>query len=216
MHQPEQDETKLRLLNAAGEVFSEKGYQRGTIREICTQAGANVASVNYHFGGKKGLYNALLEFCHQEGLRRHPPDEGLKVSSHPEESLAAFIRSFLRRTLGEGRPHWLTRLMATEMANPTPALNNMVRSSIRPNIERLMAIVGALMGQDASIQDIRHCALSVVGQCQHYYRARAVIEVLFPDMVYDASGIEALTRHILRFSLAAIRGYRQEGKNEAR
>lgn len=219
MLQPDQDETKLRLLNAAGEVFADKGFHAGTIREICAKAGANVASVNYHFGGKSGLYDAVLEHCHQEGLRRHPPTVGIPedLSGRPkaEQALAAFIRSFLKRTLGDDGPGWSTRLMAKEMGNPSAALERMVQSSIRPNLERLMGIVSTLMGDGAAEEDVRHCALSVVGQCQHYYRARAAIEILFPDVTWDEQGIDILVCHIVRFSLAAIRGYREAGLGAA-
>lgn len=213
MH-PDQEETKLRLLNAAGEVFSEKGFRAGTVREICTRAQANVSSVSYYFGSKKELYEALLEHCHREGLRRHPPDAGLRDDSHAEQALGVFIRSFLNRTLGQDSPAWSTRLMAREMVDPSPGLSRMVASSIRPNLDRLMLIVRTLMGEGAKEKDVRHCSLSVVGQCQHYYRARAAIGMLFPDILWDASGIDFLTSHILRFSLAAIRGYRQEGNDE--
>jgi len=212
MHHSEQDETKLRLLNAAGEVFAEKGFQRGTIREICSRAGANVASVNYHFGGKSGLYDALLSHCHQDGLRRHPPTSGLTDEFEAEEALAAYIRSFLRRTLAQDSPAWSTKLMAKGMGEPSPGLNRLVQSSVRPNMERLMSIVAAILGHGAREEDIRHCALSVVGQCQHYYRCRAAIEMLFPDVTWDAAGIDTLSKHILTFSLAAMRGYRREGK----
>jgi AcrR family transcriptional regulator len=50
------DDTKNRLLEAAGQVFSEKGYELATVREICDRAEANVASVNYYFGDKQRLY----------------------------------------------------------------------------------------------------------------------------------------------------------------
>lgn len=101
--------------------------------------------------------------------------------------------------------------MAKEMGNPSPALERMVQSSIRPNMERLMAAVSTLLGDGATEEDVRHCALSVVGQCQHYYRARAAIEILFPDVTWDAQGIDILACHIVKFSLAAIRGYREAG-----
>jgi AcrR family transcriptional regulator len=208
----EPDETKLRLLNAAGEVFSEKGFHCGTIREICALAQTNVASVNYHFGGKRELYEALLEHCHQDGLRRHPPNARLEDGAQAEEALGAFIRSFLNRTLGHDGPAWRTRLMAREMADPSPGLARMVASSVRPNFDRLAAVVAVLMGRDARDTEVRNCALSVVGQCQHYYRAKGAIRYMFPDMAWDAAGIEFLTDHILRFSLAAIRGYSQKGK----
>lgn len=46
-------ETQRRLLEAAGEVFAEMGFNSARIRDICKRADANVAAVNYHFAIKK-------------------------------------------------------------------------------------------------------------------------------------------------------------------
>ena len=50
------DTTKAKLLEAAGEEFADKGFEKATIRGICELAGANIAAVNYHFGDKEQLY----------------------------------------------------------------------------------------------------------------------------------------------------------------
>lgn len=53
--------TQKKLLQAALELFSEKGYDKATIREISERAGTTLPSIYYHFGNKEGLLRALLE-----------------------------------------------------------------------------------------------------------------------------------------------------------
>ncbi|MDA7949557.1 MAG: TetR/AcrR family transcriptional regulator [Hyphomicrobiaceae bacterium] len=53
--------TRQRILEVAVRAFSESGYEGTSIRTIVAQAGTNIASVNYHFGGKKALYEAVLK-----------------------------------------------------------------------------------------------------------------------------------------------------------
>ena len=52
--------TKARLLEAAESLFVENGYEAMSLRQITSLAGANLAAVNYHFGGKEALVQELL------------------------------------------------------------------------------------------------------------------------------------------------------------
>lgn len=54
-------DTKDALLNAAEKLFANHGFAATSMREIATTAKANLASANYHFGGKRGLMIAVLE-----------------------------------------------------------------------------------------------------------------------------------------------------------
>lgn len=63
-------ETAKAILNAAEELFSEKGFAETSLRNITTKAGVNLAAVNYHFGSKKELIQAVFArflnaFCQQ-------------------------------------------------------------------------------------------------------------------------------------------------------
>lgn len=53
-------DTKHRLLEAMAVLFIEHGYEALLLRQITERAEANLAAVNYHFGGKEGLMRALL------------------------------------------------------------------------------------------------------------------------------------------------------------
>src|SRR3954468_15221922 len=83
--------TRTRLIEAAGKVFAEQGFKAATVRDICTAAGANVAAVNYHFGGKEGLYAAVLRFAHRKAVGQSDNAAAALVGKTPEERLAAFV-----------------------------------------------------------------------------------------------------------------------------
>lgn len=54
-------ETKERLLDAAEWLFAKHGFASTSLRDITAHAEANLASVNYHFGGKEALMEAVFE-----------------------------------------------------------------------------------------------------------------------------------------------------------
>jgi len=55
-----QSETVERILDAASVLFAERGYAETSVRTITTAAGVNLAAVNYHFGSKKILIQAVF------------------------------------------------------------------------------------------------------------------------------------------------------------
>ncbi|HEV8379242.1 MAG TPA: CerR family C-terminal domain-containing protein [Tepidisphaeraceae bacterium] len=204
-------ETRQRLLEAAGEIFAEQGYRHATVREICRRAGANVAAVNYHFGGKTGLYGQVLRYAHEQSCAKYPPPAPDKNGT-PRQRLLEFVRSFLLRMLDEGRPAWHGKLTALEMIEPTEALDRLVEEGIRPRALCLESIVRELVGIGASKSELRLCTMSVVSQCLFYQHCRAVITRLYPDFRYDSASIERLAEHITRFSLNALKRWRRKAK----
>src|SRR3954462_6664616 len=53
-------DTKTRILDAAELLFMEHGYEATSLRSLTAAAGVNLASVNYHFGSKDVLFQAVL------------------------------------------------------------------------------------------------------------------------------------------------------------
>jgi AcrR family transcriptional regulator len=54
------DITRERILKAARSLFADRGYQDTSIRAVVAKARVNQAAINYHFGGKDGLYREVL------------------------------------------------------------------------------------------------------------------------------------------------------------
>lgn len=197
--------TPAQLVVAASAVFAEFGYRGATVRDICRQAGANVAAVNYHFGGKEGLYAEVLRCGLRRALERFPDGErGPDRGGTAEERLRGFVRSFLGRLLATGPDGCDGRLMMREMVDPTPALDTVVAAEIRGMTEYVEGLVAELMGAQAGPERIAMGAASVVSQVVFYHHCRQVIPKAFPGLVAPMGDLEALAEHIVRFSLAGL------------
>lgn len=197
--------TRARLIDAAAEVFTEQGYRAATVREICRRARANIAAVNYHFGGKEGLYGALLAHFGRAAVERYPPDLGVEPGASAEDRLFAFVHAFLLRMLSEDGIGRHGALVAREMAEPTRALDRLVDDVIRPLFLRLRGIVAEILGPRATPGEVVLCTRSIVGQCLFYHHARAVIARLTPNEALTPARIRAIAEHVTAFSLEGLR-----------
>jgi len=207
----EQDsETRSRLLLTAAQLFAARGFRRVTVREICRDARANVAAVNYYFGDKEQLYLAVLRSVPDAHAEKYPSGRGLNGNATAEERLRAYIESLLHRVFDPGRPGWHARIIAREMVEPTHALDSLLEEVARPLHRELAGIVRQLLGPAANDGDVRYSVLSIMGQCVYYHQARAVIARLYPEYKNDAEDIVRLVDHITEFSLAALREIAQK------
>src|SRR5437762_5155319 len=53
-------DTKSRILDVAEHLFMEHGFEATSLRSLTSSAGVNLAAVNYHFGSKEELFQAVL------------------------------------------------------------------------------------------------------------------------------------------------------------
>ena len=95
------DDTRARVIEAAGSVFASKGFEAATIREICQLGKANLAAVNYYFGDKKRLYLAAVEFAYRQRAEQ-VPFPSWPAGTDPRKKLADFILTMLTRMIGRG------------------------------------------------------------------------------------------------------------------
>jgi len=196
--------TKSRIVEAAIEVFLEKGYDAATIRDICEKAGANLASVNYHFGSKDALRTAALESIMAAITESYPLTNSADASS-PEDRLRLFIRNLLRRIFPSDSEHARrSRLFWMELGNPSRALEPQVERFMRPIKNSLEAIVTDIIGP-ADSETLRLCVGSIVGQQLFHAQNRAMMNQLYSEKMYLQEDVDTLAEHIFIFSIAGLR-----------
>jgi AcrR family transcriptional regulator len=134
-------ETKTVIMNAAEELFAATGYNATSLRAITQAADVNLAAVNYHFGGKQGLleaiYNRRITPMNQTRVDLLEKLEKSWVSSPVPlvDLVESFVKPALSMSRDENGKHFVT-LLGRSYMEPNPVLQEQVRSMFNEVSER--------------------------------------------------------------------------------
>ena len=178
MDEREPIEARDKLIAAGEKLFAQRGLVGVSIRELAREAGTNSALISYYFGGKDGLYEAVLErqfapiaslLDTVAGLDMTPPDRNI----HYARSVAGIHGS---------RPY-LTKYLTWEMVSPS----DYFESFIRRYIQRVYAFLhrafreGAARGEFRGDLDPEATTLALIGMLNFYYIVRPIRQQLLAD-----------------------------------
>lgn len=91
-------------MDAAIELFAEKGFEGSSIRDLAASAGVNVAMVNYYFGSKDKLFEAIVEY--KASFMRGKLDEIVADNTLNElEKMDKVIESYVQKILTQPSFH---------------------------------------------------------------------------------------------------------------
>jgi len=194
--------TRRRMLTAACEVFGRKGYRDATHAELCRRAKTNIASINYHFGSKDGLYRAAWAHAADAMDRRYPHDGCVPATASTEERLRGNIRAILLRNLDE-RMACFHSIRMMELVNPTGLLDEDFARRLRKLRAYTLGILRELLGPSSAKRDLELCEMSLISQCRMVsLHPRGRLGKELPQ--FDIKDIDDLVGHIARFTLAGI------------
>jgi TetR/AcrR family transcriptional regulator, regulator of cefoperazone and chloramphenicol sensitivity len=197
-------ETRERLLKAAAQLFADRGFKKVTVRDICRAARANVASVNYHFGDKTGLYREVVQRAIEAVRETNDAARAAGSGLPPDERLRRYISVAICRSASSGgQISWIARLINRELIDPTPAVDAMLEQAFRPRVDDLSGMVAEILKcerDDPRVSQSVACIhvqwmLFVPNPIASRFRAKLQLRADDPAKLAD---------HIARFSLAGI------------
>lgn len=210
-------DTRKRLLEAAVLAFAEDGFDGASIRSIAQRAKVNSAMVQYHFGGKDGLYREALRWAFEQGPKRIPQLEAPPTPDQPEarakalQAFKAYIRNFLWEFLechGSGRflaPELERAAMTVwnrEMQFPRPSMESFIADSIRPYVTYLDACLRVLR-PDLDEEATFRMGMSIHAQLIWMHNHSELIRLLRGNR-YTAADLDSLADHFIQFSLRGL------------
>jgi AcrR family transcriptional regulator len=206
--------TRGQLLEAAGQVFAEKGFDRATGKEICARASTNTAAVNYHFGGMAGLYSAVVREAHDRFVTFAAARAAVTGKADARAKLEAIIALIVRTLTGPVVSSWALRVLGREIVAPSPALDALREEEFLPKTRILKAIVAELTGLPENHPAVARGCISVIAPCfMLLLFDRRTLRRAFPHLGLAAADADALTRHLVQFALAGLTAVAREAHN---
>lgn len=193
------DATRQHILEVAGRLYAEHGCKATTSKQVCTAAQVNLASVNYHFGSREGLYGAVLVEAHRRLLSREALSAIADGAGDARAKLGQIIDGLVAGMGGEG---WHLRVFMRELVAPSAALDAMILSEALPKLSIIKTVLAAASRLGAQDPRLTRCFLSTFAPCMMLLIAdRAVLQRIMPGIWQDP---QALASHLKTFALAGL------------
>lgn len=161
--------TREEILRAATELFSEKGFDNTTVRDICQHAEANVAAVNYHFKGKIGLGEAVIDNLFENVTEMQEiaqKEQTITSAKEWKAAICTFIYSFiLDRDKEEYRNFHRSQLIFRELNHPTKLFQKMFKKYLGPHQKILIRLIKQGLPDDATDEVVAMWVITMMSQC---------------------------------------------------
>jgi AcrR family transcriptional regulator len=146
-----QHETRTRILDAAEELFMQQGFGGTSMRLLTSKAGVNLAAVNYHFGSKDALIEAVFRRrLDPMNAARIATLDALEAGGTPDAD--AIIRAFVGASLrmledAKGGGRNFIRLLGRTYTEPVKAIRQLIGQMYAPTMQRYKAALERALPQ---------------------------------------------------------------------
>ena len=203
-------DTKQRILDAAEHLFARDGYHATSLRGITTTADANLAAVNYHFGSKEALLEAVIvrRLDPLNEIRRGQLETLLQKAELAgelpscREVLRAFVEPTLRLRQQGSEAEDFIALIGRTLAEPRGIAMSIFLRHMQPLLQRIFQAL-ALSLPALTEQDLFWRMHFTMGCLSHIMRCHERYSMV-PENVNIDLPVDELIEHFLDFTTAGM------------
>ncbi|MFD1797767.1 DUF1956 domain-containing protein [Paracoccus aurantiacus] len=134
--------TRNRILNAAGTMIAAAGFADTTNKSVAARADVDMASINYHFGNRSGLYQATLIEAHRRIIDIGDLETLTNADMPAQEKLRRVISFFVATARAE--ENWPVTVLLRELLSPSPHIEVLRQSEVAPKLMLVMPIISQI------------------------------------------------------------------------
>lgn len=205
-----QPDTKERILDAAEMLFARDGYHFASMRAITTEAEANIAAVNYHFGSKETLLEEVfkrrliplnaIRMEKLEAVRDEAEQQGRKPN--PEDVMRAFIVPTIKFCCQDPGAEHFSTLVGRAIAEPDETVRNVFIQHIMPLFILLFGLLQKSL-PDLDADTVFWRLHFSIGSTAHTMRLLGNLELL-PEGLNRDVDIDKLVNELMAYVTAGV------------
>ena len=197
--------TRAQLIEAAGQVFAELGFDGATGQLICERARVHTAAIVYHFDGMVGLYRAVIDEARRRLVTTEALVTAVKAQSEPQQQLEAFLTMVVQAVTSPASQTWAGRLFAREFVTPSTVMSRAQDRDLALRVRLLKSMISALTGMPHDDPRVARSCISTMAPCVMLLLVnRRKLKQVFPEMKVDSNSAPQIARHLVDFALAGL------------
>jgi AcrR family transcriptional regulator len=209
--------TRLRLLEAGTREFGIHGFSAVSTRELAKVAEVNLAAIPYHFGGKEGLYRAIIEKIVSEAQSNYATtakeiQSRLKTSPLPieegEQLIHKLISSVTHFLVGKGTDRYRASLIIRELMNPSQEFELLYHGFMKQMHTLTTQLVAALIHENPKSQESILRAHALLGQIVFFSTGRHLINTRTNQTHFTSQHLDTIITTVTETFFASIQGMR--------
>jgi AcrR family transcriptional regulator len=207
------EKTRERLLETAGRVFADKGFDAATGKGICELAAANTAAVVYHFGSLDGLYAAVLFEARSRLVSTELLTSVIAGDRDPDAKIESFIGLLVKTLTGPGSRCWAARVIGREIISPSKIGGEFIDKELRGRAKLLKTLVSELTGLPPDHAVVSRGAASIIAPFLLLLVVnRRRLERAFPGFNIRRDSQDDFTSYVTQFVLGGLAAVAREAR----
>lgn len=192
--------TYNRILESAGNLFASTGFAETTNKMIAARAEVDLASINYHFKSRDGLYQAILMEAHRRLVSIDSLQQLASTNLSAHEKLRKLIEGLVDSAIVD--QGWHAKVLSREILSPTSHLQSLQKAVIPEKLPFVLSILSEIAAIPVGDPALLRCLVSVMAPC-------AMLLVVGPNVVPFADEIhrmprDVLAEHLYRFATGGL------------
>jgi len=169
---------KSHIINVAIELFSKNGFEGTSMRDLASAAGVNIAMINYYFGSKEKLFEAIVEGRSEKARKEFEElaqDTSLTAIQKMDRVIVLQVNKVLEKR------HFHKVLQNEVMLNKRPELNTAIGNIFKKNglILRTILEEGIENGEFNEQVDLGLIVSTIMGTINHVFLSRTICNLIF-------------------------------------